>query len=139
MLRVNSLICGATCDRLRRHIDESLQDARAAAEADDGVDRADFFGDVYGEGQRWDMYLRLQPAVLLILKEAISKLLPALTELVSDEARLCELSSLISDGGSARQPLHPDTAWQVGLAPLVTCFIALQVYGYIWYNIIDMV
>ena len=45
---------------------------------------------------------------------------------MTGEARLCELSSLVVDEGAERQPLHPDTEQQEGLAPLVTCFVALQ-------------
>ena len=45
------------------------------------------------------------------------------------DAEVCELAALVSDGGAARQPLHPDTWMQAGLpgcSGLVTVFVALQ-------------
>ena len=126
LLRINGLVSAATCHALRLHVDGCLVEARAAAGEGEGADSSDVFGDVHAAGQRWDMYLALEAPVLLMLREAATKLFPALAELLSDETWVCELSSLISDGGSARQPLHSDTTWQVGLPPLVTCFIALQ-------------
>ena len=124
LLRINGLVDAMTCHALRLHVDGCLVEARAAA--GEGADSPDVFGDVHAGEHRWDMYLALEAPVLLMLREATTKLFPALVELISDEMQVCELSSLISDSGSARQPLHSDTTWQVGLPPLITCFIALQ-------------
>ena len=54
---------------------------------------------------------------------------PVLAEVVTLDAVVVELSSLVSDPGAIRQSWHPDSLLPslVG-APLYTCFIALQVH-----------
>jgi hypothetical protein len=44
---------------------------------------------------------------------------------IGDDATLYELSVLISEPGSDRQPVHPDNPYQEDV-PLITCFVALQ-------------
>ena len=48
-----------------------------------------------------------------------------LRDALSDDAVLYELSALVSEPGSPRQPIHPDNPYQP-CAPLLTCFVALQ-------------
>ena len=46
---------------------------------------------------------------------------------VGEDAELFELAALVSDPGSPRQPIHPDTTYREGDgASIVTAFIALQ-------------
>jgi ectoine hydroxylase-related dioxygenase (phytanoyl-CoA dioxygenase family) len=42
-----------------------------------------------------------------------------------EKARLCEFAALVSDPGSARQPVHPDTNYRRDRC-VVTSFVALQ-------------
>lgn len=62
----------------------------------------------------------------------VSRLRPALNELLGDDAELFELAALVSDPGAPRQPMHPDTtrrkdAPEGADAPaVVTAFVALQ-------------
>jgi hypothetical protein len=77
----------AACAKLRRHVDGCLADANAASGGvDAAADRQDEFGDIYAEAGagggvcRWDMFLRLQPAVLVGLREVIGRLRPLLEE-----------------------------------------------------------
>jgi len=48
-----------------------------------------------------------------------------LRDSLGDDASLYELSALVSEPGSPRQPVHPDNPYQPR-APLLTCFVALQ-------------
>jgi hypothetical protein len=123
MLRVNGLVSAATCARLQEHVDATL----AGSDLVPPAEREGYFGAVYEERRRWDMFLRLGPEVLALLKEAMRGLHRLLAEVVSETGQLCELSALVSDPGSARQPLHSDTKWQPATkARVCTCFIALQ-------------
>ena len=62
----------------------------------------------------------------------VSRLRPALNDLLGDDAELFELAALVSDPGAPRQPMHPDTtrrkdAPEGADAPaVVTAFVALQ-------------
>ena len=120
MLRVRKLLSEDTCSEMRRHIDELL------AKTGGGEQCPERFGDVNTKRCRWDMFLRLNPTVLKALREALGPTLPLWQTLLEEEPQLCELSSLISDPGSERQPLHSDTSQEAGVSSLVTCFIALQ-------------
>ena len=54
----------------------------------------------------------------------VAALHPLLQEIATEDSMLVELSSIISDPGALRQPLHSDTAWAPW--PLYTIFVALQ-------------
>ena len=87
-----------------------------------------WFGRVLDRRCRYDMHLSISdPPVRVALQQLAAKLTTLLAEVVTVEARVVELSSLIADPGAARQPWHPDSLLPslVG-APLFTCFVALQ-------------
>jgi len=85
-------------------------------------------------GQRQDMFLpATDPVVNKAMKEAVNSLGPLLRPLVGCDARLHELSSLVSDPGAPRQCIHADTIVlpspqfpDASMEPLYTFFIALQ-------------
>ena len=115
MLRVNQVIGGEACTRLRELVDRSLAEAQSmhAAAPDE---------------QRWDMCVPLDGSVVDVLSEVVGNLQPLLSQLFEPDAVLCELASLITEGGATRQGLHYDTPMmtQRDAALLITCFIALQ-------------
>jgi hypothetical protein len=87
------------------------------------------FGNVYSRENRYDMYLRnegvFKDAMLSLLEEG--SILGSLFDILFDglPGVFHEFSALISDPGSACQPIHPDTTF-TETAQLFTCFIALQ-------------
>jgi hypothetical protein len=101
----------------------------AYAAIDGGDDWRKYFADVLLKSNRCDMLLPLKgsPVVQTALRELLvqGKLANVLVSTVGDEATLYELSVLISEPGSPRQPVHPDNPHQEH-PPLVTCFVALQ-------------
>ena len=61
------------------------------------------------------------------LRTALSPIGDAVEEILGEDAVVHECSCLISDHGSPRQVLHPDTPQhETGETPLLTCFTALQ-------------
>lgn len=114
MLRVNGVVSPVTCARLRLQLDGQLDEARTVQ------------GGFVPAERRWDVFLPVDASVLDILAEAIGKLRPLLDQIFAPDAALCELSALITDGGSPRQGLHYDTGMEDGAPLLMTCFVALQ-------------
>eukprot|EP01052_Picozoa_sp_SAG31_P006917 SAG31_NODE_324_length_17691_cov_8.128126_13_plen_329_part_00 len=131
MLRIDNLVARERCTLLSKHVDDMLMKSTRTMAA---AERSNYFGAVYCEEKRWDMFLRLAPEVLALLHETLSTVLkPLLASIVTAHGRLCELSALISDPGASRQPLHADTKWMPNVVSIgdvgtrvVTCFIALQ-------------
>eukprot|EP00967_Tisochrysis_lutea_P089089 scaffold126678_cov31-Tisochrysis_lutea.AAC.4 len=76
---------------------------------------------------RWDLRLRLTPAVRDAIREALSHpgLVGALTTVAGLDAELWECAALISAPGAAPQPLHSDTLWD-DAGVLFSTFIAVQ-------------
>lgn len=91
------------------------------------IDRKQRFADVLLRKNRCDLLMPLTDVVYDGLYEALceSALGATLQELLGPEAILYELSCLISDPGSDRQVMHPDTPYAPD-AVLYTCFMALQ-------------
>lgn len=102
---------------------------RRAASAQIGGDNR--FADVLLRENRCDLLLPLgEPIVAKAVHHVLEDSVVAATieRCIGDNAVLHELSCLISDSGSNRQVIHPDTPQKGdGKAPtLLTCFIALQ-------------
>ena len=115
----------AICDALRAEVDSAL-DSAIAAHADSG----EAFGSVLVRQNRWDMHLRETGVVAEALRTVRVGVAQVLRGLLSaDDAdvvpTLIELSSLISDPGAPRQPIHPDVQFDSG-SPQYTVFVALQ-------------
>ena len=153
VLRMNGVLSTETATRLREDILRRRQEAYVAIglAADADTDTADdgnidtnprgtghhgttttkenwrqYFADVLLKRNRCDLLLPLKGN--LPLQVALKELLiesPRLRNLLPPEATLYELSSLISEKNSPRQPIHPDNPYQAQ-PPLYTLFIALQ-------------
>jgi len=147
VLKLDGIISSHTASILRHEILERRDAALASIESEQNDKSADsdgdgdinwrkYFADVLlkghrSQGQRCDLLLPL--AHNPILQTALHELLVSsnllyntlVNALGGEDITLYELSSLISEPGSPRQPVHPDNPHQE-LSPLLTVFIALQ-------------
>jgi ectoine hydroxylase-related dioxygenase (phytanoyl-CoA dioxygenase family) len=130
VVRVNSVISGATVKEARDYVNRLLVDTCAAVE--NGIFRhEDLFGHVHSKTNRWDLLLPVEESesVMKCLSEVLRKDAPVATAIESvlgKDAELFELATMISDPGAPAQPLHPDSLYQNTTHPILTCFIALQ-------------
>ena len=137
VVRLDGILSPSTAATLREEILKRRDDAYAAisssSSSSSGVkeDWRQYFADVLLKTNRCDLLLpfegnkSLQTAMHEILVS--SNKLPSMlqTAMGGDDATLYELSALISEPGSPRQPVHPDNPHQQH-SPLYTVFIALQ-------------
>lgn len=127
-----------TAATLRAFIESERDVAMAEVEAG-AIPFEARFGGVNCRGQglfgtRQDLYLPVDAApVRAALNEFFTRLRPLLEPLVGVDATLHEISSLVADPGAPRQCIHADTIVlpcpqypKSSMAPLYTCFIALQ-------------
>ena len=128
VIRVDGALSTATAHWLQdfvlqqRAVSKQLvQDGTAGAEECFGVELE------RGGGLRCDLLLPLPPLapVLSELLGANGKLGPLLAKVCGSDAELYELCSLITEPGSPRQNVHPDTPFQK-YCPLYVVFVALQ-------------
>ncbi|KAJ1637239.1 hypothetical protein T492DRAFT_586859 [Pavlovales sp. CCMP2436] len=138
VIGVSSVLSAPTADALLAHINAEQVRARADIDAELTEFEARFGGvNCRGPGRygnRQDFFLSpSQPEVRTALGEALRSLEPLLRATVGLDATVHECSSLVSDPGSPRQCMHPDTIVlpcpQFPLASmetLVTFFVALQ-------------
>lgn len=109
-----------------------VREALAKAEKDTGsgkVPPTHRFAEVLLKENRRDFLLPLDDDRVLNAARAIaeSPVGDAVVEILGEDAIVHEISCLISDHGSPRQVLHPDTPQHAtGETPLLTCFAALQ-------------
>ena len=128
VIRLNGILSASTAAMLREEILERRDNAYDAISS--GDDWRKFFADVLLKKNRCDLLLpfegnkSLQTALHEILISS-SKLSSLLQTMAGEDATLYELSALISEPGSPRQPVHPDNPHQE-TSPLYTVFIALQ-------------
>ena len=132
-----------TAAALRAEVLERRVEAYAATDC--GANWRPLFGDLHQKQnrQRCDLLLPLVDSrtVQLALHELLigtstgtsasaddsTPLSSLLASSLGEDAILYELSSLISEPGCTRQPVHSDNLHQEnGCLPLVTCFVALQ-------------
>eukprot|EP00571_Detonula_confervacea_P012330 CAMPEP_0172300798 /NCGR_PEP_ID=MMETSP1058-20130122/2815_1 /TAXON_ID=83371 /ORGANISM="Detonula confervacea, Strain CCMP 353" /LENGTH=457 /DNA_ID=CAMNT_0013010699 /DNA_START=283 /DNA_END=1656 /DNA_ORIENTATION=- len=137
VVQLNGILSDTTAASLREEILERRDAAYAAVESESGEDEwRKYFADVLLKGhrnQRCDLLLPLKGwhSLQLALHELLaakSNLLPSTLMAAlggNDDATLYELSALISEPGSSRQPVHPDNPHQEE-PPLFTVFVALQ-------------
>ena len=130
--RINGCISVPTAEKLLDRINQQQIDSMDEVSQGSVVELSRF-ADVLGKKKRWDLLLPLEESneVMQSLSEIFhgkggSALGGAIEAIVGKDARLYELSALISDPGSERQALHPDFPFQDTLPPALTCFIALQ-------------
>jgi hypothetical protein len=142
VVRLNNVLSASTAAILRK--DVLLRRDASYAAVRKGDDWRKHFADVLLKGSdstRCDLLLPLtgNRAVQMALKELLLgsaepgkgrkvSLGSMLETAIGDDATLYELSVLISEPGSGRQPVHPDNPYQEHM-PLTTCFVALQDIG----------
>jgi ectoine hydroxylase-related dioxygenase (phytanoyl-CoA dioxygenase family) len=128
---VEALLCMLSEPDLDARIDEH-NSRQGAAPGEIPAHRPAFFGNVHESTCRWDFRLELDEVVAAASAEILVALSPVIRRCThaGEHARLCELSSIVSDPGSPRQPLHTDTliesADDSAENHIVTCFVALQ-------------
>ena len=143
VVKLDGILSASTAASLREQILERRDEAYAAvADAatrgdDDDEPWRKYFADVLLKGdlnQRCDLLLPLKgwPGIQQGLHEILvasnlltNTLISTLGVEGGEDVTLYELSALISEPGSARQPVHPDNPYQEH-PPLLTTFIALQ-------------
>ena len=128
VLRVDGAISPQTAAELLNEINATLERelSRAGQRGSSRGLPSESFGNVYCKGNRYDLKLPLDGVAAKALKEAIDKLRPFLEDVAGGErAKLCEFAALVSDPGSMRQPVHPDTNYRRDRCVL-TSFVALQ-------------
>uniref|UniRef100_A0A7S2XTW9 Phytanoyl-CoA dioxygenase n=1 Tax=Attheya septentrionalis TaxID=420275 RepID=A0A7S2XTW9_9STRA len=131
VIKINGVLDHNLCDISLKKINQSLLDSDFQSENEKGGEVSSFvgFGKVWSREKRYDMYLpnegpyKQALACMLCKGSALSDLFHTIFE--GKSAFFHELSALISDSGSASQPIHPDTDYTT-TAPLYTCFVALQ-------------
>lgn len=141
VVRLNGSLSAATAAALREDILNRRDDAFAAVISPMGKEQGstkkedwrNYFADVLLKRNRCDLLLplknnpHLQTALheILVTSNVLSSVLQTATGGNDNDATLYELSALISEPGSPRQPVHPDNPHQEH-PPLLTAFIALQ-------------
>ena len=125
LTRVDGAISPETAEALLAEVNATLDRELARVEKSGGLP-SDAFGTVYCKGNRYDLKLPMGGAAERALREAAANMKPLLAGAASGEsARLCEFAALVSDPGSKRQPVHPDTNYRRDRC-VVTSFVALQ-------------
>ena len=123
VVRVDEVLSAEASEGLTRFVDETLE-ANDATTSQRGLSM-EVFGNVYCKKNRWDMKLPFEAPVERALRECVKALGEVLREACGADATLVELAALVSDPGSTRQPVHPDTAYRRD-PTVYTCFVALQ-------------
>jgi hypothetical protein len=135
-VRINGVLDPELCDQCLKQINEDLEqsgqrqhhDSTKRANAWDGS--AGGFGNVYSRESRYDMYLRKEGVYeqslchMLQNNSILACLFKALLE--GKEGVFHEFAALVSDPGSASQPVHPDSKYTQVPSPMWTAFVALQ-------------
>lgn len=135
VVRIDNVLTPEVADGMRDYA-LALRQSSLAEVADGKIGQLYRFADVLLRTNRCDLTMPLGPEIVhsaladVILSSSVSHTIKAL---LGNAAPLQELSCLISDPGSQRQIVHPDTPYGArgGLGAdepvLFTCFIALQV------------
>jgi len=129
VVRIDNVLSPTLTDQIRKY----AYDLRLTSEQEvrEGkVQPIQRFADVLLKTNRCDLTIPLGEE---IVSDALNQVLRespvgyTISNILSESAVLYELSCLMSDPGSQRQVMHPDTPFIQGKGPvLYTCFIALQ-------------
>lgn len=122
VVRVNDVLSEEASAEMSRYVDETLRANDAGTTRDLSMET---FGNVYCKKNRWDLKLAYDAPVQRALGECVRSMREVLTTTCGEDAELVELAALVSDPGSTRQPVHPDTAYRRDPS-VFTCFVALQ-------------
>jgi len=130
VVRLDNVLSPELCDACLEGINRDFLMADTERISDGTNQPCDGFGNVFSRTNRYDMYLKNQG----VYQDALHQMLESTSSLGALYAALVgpdhpgifhECSSLISDPGSASQPIHPDSTY-FAVAPMWTCFVALQ-------------
>jgi ectoine hydroxylase-related dioxygenase (phytanoyl-CoA dioxygenase family) len=131
VVRIDNILSPAMADSIRERICE-MKETNIKLVEDGTVPSIDLFANVLLKNNRWDMTIPIGEEEEWVA-EALHSILMAspvggtMANLLTPKSVLYELSCLISDPGSERQVIHPDTpVFKDGDPVLYTCFIALQ-------------
>ena len=125
LLRLDAAVSPETAAALLAEVNATLARELERASGAGGLP-SDAFGNVYCKGNRYDLKLPWGGAAEKALREGARNMRPFLESAAGGrKARLCEFAALVSDPGSARQPVHPDTNYRRDRC-VVTSFVALQ-------------
>lgn len=129
VVRIDNVLAADTADEVR----EFLYDLRKKSETDVAngqIQPIQRFADVLLKQNRCDLTVPMGDEIITkALDEALrcSPIGSTISSIFGGGAILHEFSCLMSDPGSQRQVIHPDTPYIDGKGPvLYTCFIALQ-------------
>ena len=130
VLRLDNVLSPSTADELRTYL-YNLRTQSEKDVADGKVQPIERYAHVLLKHNRCDLTIPLgtDPIVTTALNESLRKspLGSIISAIFGNDAILHEFSCLMSDVGSQRQVIHPDTPFVDGKGPvLYTCFIALQ-------------
>ena len=131
VVRIDNVLSPKVADRMRDHVYALRRKAEDEVKAGT-VQPIQRFANVLLKKDRCDLTIPLgndddivTDALNEVLRE--SAVGQTIATILGDDAVLYELSCLMSDAGSQRQVVHPDTPFIEGQGPvLYTCFIALQ-------------
>ena len=129
VVRIDNILSDKVVDRLKSYVYDLRQTSEQ--EVEEGlVKPLDRFANVLLKQNRCDLTIPLgNDIVYQALNEAlrISSVGATISSILGEDCILHEFSCLMSDPGSQRQVIHPDTPFIPGKGPvLYTCFIALQ-------------
>ena len=129
VVRIDNVLSSNMADNVREYVFKLRQKSENEV-ADGSVQPIQRFADVLLKSNRCDLTIPVGEEVITkALNEALreSAVGQTIASIFSDNAVLYEFSCLISDPGSQRQVIHPDTPFLEGKGPvLYTTFIALQ-------------
>jgi hypothetical protein len=129
VVRINKVLSSSLASSCLEKIQHIFEMGGHVNDLDDNDRETSGFGNVFSRENRYDMYLRNEG----VFNDALHSLfengsiLGSLFDILFDgrSGVFHEFSALISDPGSACQPIHPDSTF-TETAQLFTCFIALQ-------------
>ncbi|KAL7535642.1 hypothetical protein ACHAXR_006632 [Thalassiosira sp. AJA248-18] len=129
VVRIDNVISPDTADAVREHL-YNLRYQSEQEVKEGKIQPIQRFADVLLKQNRCDLTIPLGNEIITkALEESLRKSPVGVTisAIFGDDAILHEFSCLMSDPGSQRQNIHPDTPCHEGKGPvLYTCFIALQ-------------
>jgi len=129
VLRIDNVLTMDTADAVRDYLYNLRY--QSEQEVKEGlIQPIQRFADVLLKQNRYDLTIPLGDEIVTkALEESLCKspVGATISSIFGDGAILHEFSCLMSDPGSQRQVIHPDTPYTDGRGPvLYTCFIALQ-------------
>ena len=130
VIRIDNVLSSDTADAVREYLyNLRYQSEREVQEGT--IQPIQRFADVLLKQNRCDLTIPLGGDTIITraLQESLcnSPVGATIASIFGNDAKLYEFSTLMSDPGSQRQNVHPDTPYLDGKGPvLYTCFIALQ-------------